>query len=162
MRDDNRVDSSVNCVNSPSSRSIHGALTGTPGSFSSAYDISTIALPASRASFHFFRVKSSSEAKNVKSICASSSRPTGCTSATSSWTRSSWPNDSSSSSSLISVAGKLRSSSTSLSSLPLSEAAPTIATRKRFCVSVFIWALELHYIRDWAPAASDGKSTLAG
>src|SRR6516162_6961914 len=106
-----------------------------------------MALPALRASFQLARVNLSSEAKKVKSTFLSCSGVTGCTMATSSWTRSSCPSDSSSSSNRISTAGKLRSSRTSFSSFPFSVAAPTIATRKRFWFSVFMVLSGLRFRR---------------
>src|ERR1035441_3461938 len=116
----------------PRSRSTHRDRTLAPYSFSKDAERSMMALPASRASFQFLRVLSSSEAKKVKSTFSNCSARTRWIKLISSPMASSWPMDSSSSSRRISAAGKLRSFSISATSFPLSEAAPTTAARYRF------------------------------
>ena len=113
----------------PRSRSTHRERTLAPASFSNAAERSMMALPASRASFQQRRVLSGSEAKKVKSTCSNCSARILWIKLISSPIASSWPRDSSSSSSRTSTAGKFRSFNISAISFPLSEAAPTIAAR---------------------------------
>ena len=113
----------------PSCRSIHGERIAASGSSSRAEERSTMALPALRAVFQFLRVDSGSEAKKVKSIFWNCSVRTFWMNVTSPATASSFPSDSSSSNNLTSIDGKLRSLSTSATSLPLSVPAPTMARR---------------------------------
>jgi hypothetical protein len=86
-------------------------------------------LPASRAVFQFRWALALSAAKNVKSTLSNCSALTLWMKLISSPMASSWPSDSSSSSSRTSTAGKFRSLSISATSFPLSEAAPTMAIR---------------------------------
>ena len=88
-----------------------------------------ISLPESLAIFQFFRANSASEARKVKSTFSRCSGIILWMKVASSPTASTCPSDSSSSKSRTSADGKLRSESTSLTSLPFSVAAPTTATR---------------------------------
>src|SRR2546423_1097787 len=82
-----------------------------------------------REQIHRLRVQSGSDAKKAKSILSNCSVRTLWMKVISSFRVSSCPRDSSSSNSLISSDGKLRSLSTSATSFPLSVPAPTIARR---------------------------------